>query len=142
MQPETILAFLCLLAVLVEYIHAKDEQYYAFARGSIPKFTGFDFSTRAELLSSSKTESAFIVYKVMMRLLFILLAIFILPYAWAKLFGYCLIGIYFLYQHHHLYEWLVLKKENHGRRTAWMFTPIMIVWWWQVVKMIMVYFST
>lgn len=142
MQPELILSILCVLTVFVEYIHTLDEQHYAFAKGTVPSFSGIDFSGRAERESSTKAESAFLAFKAMMRVLFLVLALFILPFALAKLLGYVLIGIYFLYQHHHLYEWYVLKTENHGRRTAWMFTPITIVWWWQVVKMILVYFST
>lgn len=142
MKPEIILSALCLITVVVEYLHAKDEQYYAFARGKDPTFSGIDFSGRAQLGSSSKVESAFLAFKAMMRVMFIMLAIFILPYALTKLIGYVLIGIYFLYQHHHLYEWLLLKKENHGRRTAWMFTPITIVWWWQVITLILAYCKT
>ena len=142
MQPELILAILCVLTVIVEYLHALDEQHYAFAKGTVPTFSGIDFSRKADSSSSSKVESAFLAFKAMMRLLFLVLALFILPYAGTKLIGYVLIGIYFLYQHHHLYEWFILKKENHGRRTAWMFIPITIVWWWQVGKLIMVYFST
>ncbi len=128
MNIHLIFAITAWVLIFIEYVHARDEQKDAFYTKSSIGFTGIEFSKQAEKCSS-KTESAFLAYKVMMRLLFFVVGIFILPWEWAKIVGYVFIGIYLIYQLHHIYEWYILKKENHGRRTVWLFVPVIIVWW-------------
>ena len=135
MNIHVIFAISAWILILIEYIHAKDEQKDAFQKNPKTQFTGIELSQKAEACGS-KTESAFLAYKVMMRVLFFVLGIFILPWGLAKIIGYFLIGIYLIYQLHHIYEYYILKKENHGRRTAWLFVPVVIVWWSCLVKII------
>gem|GEM_PF-5426882 len=97
-------SLLCLFIAIVEYIHAKDEYHDRYTKKSTEEFTGLNFSKNLEELGS-KTEAGFIIYKIMMVGLFIALSLVLASIAVIKLVGLTIIGLYLLYQLHHLYEW-------------------------------------
>ncbi len=132
---QNVLGLLSILLVGIEFLHAREEKRDAFATNPERKFSGLEFSDRVETYKS-KTQVAFMVYKAMMLLIFVVIALFAFPSLITKTLAFALVGVYLLYQWHHLSEWYLHKKDNHGRRTAWMYVPTAIVWWWMIVILI------
>lgn len=132
---QKILAALAFILVIVEVFHAKEEARDAFKVNPAQRLTGLVFYDMIDRLQS-KTEVAFVTHKAMMVLQFIIIALLVYPSMETKIVACSIIGLYLLYQWHHLYEWYIRKKDNHGRRTAWMYVPTAIVWWWMVVILI------
>lgn len=132
---QKILAALAFVLVVVEIFHAKEEARDAFKLNPAQRLTGLVFYDMIDRLHS-KTEVAFVTHKAMMVLQFIIIALFAYPSMTTKIVAFAMIGLYLLYQWHHLYEWYIRKKDNHGRRTAWLYVPTAIVWWWMVVILI------
>ncbi len=129
------LALLSFILAVVEFLHAKEEGKDAFTKNPGRKFSGLQFSEQIETYKS-KTQVGFVVYKLMMIAIFFIIALFAFPTLLTKTIGFVIVGIYLLYQWHHLYEWHIRKKENHGRKTAWAYVPIAMVWWWMVIELI------
>lgn len=132
---QKVLVALALILVIVEFLHAKEEARSAFILNPARRLTGLVFYHMIDRYRS-KTEVAFVTHKAMMIVQFIIIALFAYPSIKTKIVAFCIIGIYLLYQWHHLYEWYLRKKDNHGRRTAWLYVPTAIAWWWMVVILI------
>jgi len=101
------LATLSLILIVVKYFHAKEEARDAFTKNPARRLTSLVFYDMIDRYHS-KTEVAFVTHKAMMILQFIIIALFAYPSMKTKVVAFCMIGIYFFYQWHHLYEFFLL----------------------------------
>src|ERR1043166_8476530 len=105
----TLLVFF-VVALVFEAAHACEEYYFTFRNGgSSDKLTGINFS--GKLKKFSQGQSNLLVNKVMMFVMFVLLALITAGGAW-RITALIILGGYFTYQLHHVLEGIVRRKYN------------------------------
>jgi len=122
----TLLVFFA-IALVFEAAHAWEEYYFTFKHGgSAERLTGINFSGKLKKLSQG--QSNLLVYKVMMFVLFALLALITAGGGW-RIAALVVLGGYFTYQLHHVLEGLLHRRYNPGLITAVLWIPFVVLWW-------------